>query len=148
MALRRWWLALPALAGLAAGGFALVSHGAADRAPVAVAPPPGPVGVGALGRIEPASRIRKLNQPGGMSVTRLERLLVAEGERVAAGQLLAVFADAAQKDAAVAQAEQLLAGRGWLPDCLRVQPHADAPATGGEEVDANDPARTEAPACA
>ncbi len=52
-----------------------------------------------------------------------------------------------KKDAAVAQAEQLLAGRGWLPDCLRVQPHADAPATGGEEVDANDPARTEAPAC-
>jgi len=109
MALRRWWLALPALAGLAAGGFALVSHGAADRAPVAVAPPPGPVGVGALGRIEPASRIRKLNQPGGMSVTRLERLLVAEGERVAAGQLLAVFADAAQKDAAVAQAEMAVA---------------------------------------
>ena len=53
-----------------------------------------------------------------------------------------------KKDAAVAQAEQLLAGRGWLPDCLRVQPHADAPVTGGEEVDANDPARTEAPACA
>jgi ParB family chromosome partitioning protein len=48
----------------------------------------------------------------------------------------------------VAQAEQLLAGRGWLPDCLRVQPHADAPATGGEAGDANDPARTEAPACA
>ena len=61
----------------------------------------------------------------------------------AAGPLAAL-----KKDAAVAQAEQLLAGRGWLPDCLRVQPHADAPATGGEEVDANDPARTEAPACA
>jgi len=53
-----------------------------------------------------------------------------------------------KEDAAVAQAEQLLAGRGWLPDCLRVHPHADAPATGGEEGDANDPARTEAPACA
>ena len=61
----------------------------------------------------------------------------------AAGPLAAL-----KKDAAVAQAEQLLAGRGWLPDCLRVQPHADAPVTGGEEVDANDPARTEAPACA
>ena len=61
----------------------------------------------------------------------------------AAGPLAAL-----KKDAAVAQAEQLLAGRGWLPDCLRVQPHADAPATGGEEVDANDPSRTEAPACA
>ena len=61
----------------------------------------------------------------------------------AAGPLAAL-----KKDAAVAQAEQLLAGRGWLPDCLRVQPHADAPVTGGEEVDANEPARTEAPACA
>jgi ParB family chromosome partitioning protein len=61
----------------------------------------------------------------------------------AAGPLAAL-----KKDAAVAQAEQLLAGRGWLPDCLRVQPHADAPASGGEEVDANDRARTEAPACA
>ena len=30
---------------------------------------------------------------------------------------------------------------------LRVQPRADASATGGEEVDANGPARTEAPAC-
>ena len=60
----------------------------------------------------------------------------------AAGPLAAL-----KKDAAVAQAEQLLAGRGWLPDCLRVQPHADASATGGEEVDANGPARTEAPAC-
>jgi ParB family chromosome partitioning protein len=60
----------------------------------------------------------------------------------AAGPLAAL-----KKDAAVAQAEQLLAGRGWLPDCLRVQPRADASATGGEEVDANGPARTEAPAC-
>ena len=69
------------------------------------------------------------------------RVLVAGAK--AAGPLAAL-----KKDAAVAQAEQLLAGRGWLPDCLRVQPHADAPVTGGEEVDANDPARTEAPACA
>jgi HlyD family secretion protein len=61
-----------------------------------------PVGVGALGRVEPASRIRRLTQPGGFAVTRVERLLVEEGDRVEAGQTLAVFADAAQKDAAVA----------------------------------------------
>ncbi|HWT10789.1 MAG TPA: efflux RND transporter periplasmic adaptor subunit, partial [Roseomonas sp.] len=52
----------------------------------------------------PASRIRRLTQPGGMAVTRLDRLLVEEGALVEAGQLLAEFADAAQKDAAVAQA--------------------------------------------
>ncbi len=64
-----------------------------------------PVGVGALGRVEPASRVRKLAQPGGFSVNRVETLLVTEGDRVAAGQILAVLSDADQKDAAVAQAE-------------------------------------------
>ncbi|MFZ5521275.1 ParB/RepB/Spo0J family partition protein [Caldimonas caldifontis] len=73
---------------------------------------------------------------------------VVEVVHAVAGAKVAGPLAALKKDAAVAQAEQLLAGRGWLPDCLRVQPHADAPATGGEEVDANDPARTEAPACA
>lgn len=77
-------------------------------APVA-AMPAAPVGVGALGRIEPASRIRKLNQPGGMAVTRLERLFVAEGDEVREGQLLAEFADAHLKDAAAQQAEGTLA---------------------------------------
>ena len=105
---RRWWLALPVLALLAAGG-SFVAPGEADSPPVQAAASPGPVGVGAQGRIEPASRIRKLNQPGGMAVTRLDQMLVREGDQVAAGQLLAVFADAAQKDAAVAQAESAVA---------------------------------------
>lgn len=68
-----------------------------------------PVGVGALGRVEPASRVRKLNQPGGFAVSRVQQMLVAEGDRVAPGQLLAVLADAAQKDAAVGQAEAAVA---------------------------------------
>ena len=62
------------------------------------------IGIGALGRVEPESRVRKLNQSGGLNVTRLGRLLVREGDRVTAGQLLAEFADASQKDAATAQA--------------------------------------------
>ncbi|MEN9499876.1 MAG: hypothetical protein RIS83_1695 [Pseudomonadota bacterium] len=69
----------------------------------------GPIGVGALGRVEPVSRIRRLNQPGGIAVTRLDRLLVVEGAEVVQGQLLAEFADAAMKDAATAQAEAGLA---------------------------------------
>lgn len=95
---------LAALA-VAAGGYAVLTQGEATRpaAPVAAAPA-APLGVGALGRVEPASRIRRLTQPGGMAVTRLDRLLVEEGAEVAQGQLLAEFADAAQKDAAVAQA--------------------------------------------
>jgi HlyD family secretion protein len=95
------------VAGIAGGAMLLTRNGAADRAP----PPPaaGPIGVGALGRVEPASRIRRLNQPGGFAVARLDRLLVNEGDRVEAGQLLAVFGDAAQKDAAIAQAEAAVA---------------------------------------
>lgn len=98
-------------------GLVLLAAGAAGWFFFGRAPPPAPVmaapavplGVGALGRVEPASRIRKLNQPGGMAVTRLERLLVTEGDEVRAGQLLAEFADTGTKDAAVAQAEAALA---------------------------------------
>ena len=92
------------------GGYAWMQQGGAPApAAPALAAPSGPVGVGALGRVEPASRIRRLNQPGGMAVTRLDRLLVREGDTVAEGALLAEFADAAQKDAAVAQAEAAVA---------------------------------------
>jgi len=96
------------LLGAAGGGYAWMQGDGPPPAP-AVAAPAGPVGVGALGRVEPVSRIRRLNQPGGMAVTRLDRLLVREGEAVAEGQLLAEFADAGQKDAALAQAEAAVA---------------------------------------
>jgi HlyD family secretion protein len=102
-------LAVLALGAVGVGALLWTRDGTADRAPAPVAAAPAPIGVGALGRVEPASRIRKLNQPGGFNVARLDRLLVAEGDRVEEGQLLAVFADAAQRDAAVAQAEAQLA---------------------------------------
>lgn len=75
----------------------------------AVAPVSEPAGVGALGRVEPASRVRRLTQPGGLSATRLESLLVKEGQQVARGQILAEFADSTLKDLAVEQAEAALA---------------------------------------
>ncbi|WP_137127754.1 efflux RND transporter periplasmic adaptor subunit [Roseomonas sp. HF4] len=103
-----WLLALGALVA-AAGGYVWMQRGAAGNAEAPVAAQPAaPIGVGALGRVEPVSRIRRLTQPGGMAVTRLDRLLVDEGDRVAEGQLLAEFADAAQRDAAVAQARAAL----------------------------------------
>ena len=72
------------LAGLAfaavAGFLAWNSVPAATPAPVAAA---APAGVGALGRVEPASRVRKLAQPGGFSVNRVDTLMVTEGDRVA-----------------------------------------------------------------
>ncbi|WP_424810467.1 efflux RND transporter periplasmic adaptor subunit [Roseococcus sp. YIM B11640] len=93
--------------GLLGGGawYLLDAKEPPPAAPVAVA---APTGVGALGRVEPASRVRRLNQPGGMAVTRLERLLVEEGQEVRAGQILAEFADAHLKDATVAQNEAAL----------------------------------------
>ena len=70
---------------------------------------PAPVGVGALGRVEPASRVRRLGPPSSLAVNRVDRLLVREGDEVAAGQLLAEFADAALKDTEVVEADAAVA---------------------------------------
>lgn len=106
-------LLLLALVGLAAGaGLFIARRGAPPPPPIVLAQAPGApgaLGVGALGRVEPRSRIRRLNQPGGMAVTRLLRLHVNEGDEVREGQLLAEFADAPVKDAEVMRAEASLA---------------------------------------
>lgn len=73
--------------------------------PVDAAADSQPLGIGALGRVEPASRVRRLSQPWTESATRLETLLVEEGEKVMKDQVLAEFSDAALKDLAVEQAE-------------------------------------------
>ena len=102
------WLIIAAL--LVAGGAGWFLWGRTPPAPVAAAAAPVvEQGVGALGRVEPRSRIRRLNQPGGMAVTRLSRLLVTEGDEVREGQLLAEFGDAPLKDSEVARAEANLA---------------------------------------
>lgn len=102
-------LLLLGLACVAAVGVAVVWPAPAPVVTAALAVSAQPEGVGALGRVEPASRVRKLGQPGGFSVNRVERLLVAEGDLVSAGQLLAELSDASHRDAAVAQAEAALA---------------------------------------
>jgi HlyD family secretion protein len=113
--MKRWLLgaltlALPllVLVALAPGDFVAWAQGEPRAAP-ARAGDPGPVGVGALGRVEPASRIRRIAPPGGQGATRLDRLFVAEGAEVAEGQVLAAFADAPARDAALARAEAALA---------------------------------------
>jgi len=103
---RRLYLGAAILVVLAGGGYAWLNSGGADRPPAPVAAAPsGPVGVGALGRVEPASRILRLAPGSGQEGARIERLLVAEGAQVQAGQIVAEFHDAGVKDAAAAQAE-------------------------------------------
>ncbi|HVC61184.1 MAG TPA: efflux RND transporter periplasmic adaptor subunit [Acetobacteraceae bacterium] len=95
---------------LLAGGsavFAVEKLGLGSGSVPLMSPPQvasGPVGVGALGWVEPASRVRRLGPPSNLAVNRVDRLFVHEGEQVAAGQLLAEFADAAVKDGAVLEA--------------------------------------------
>jgi HlyD family secretion protein len=100
------WLALAAGAVLL-GATLLAAQAALNDAP-AQSPPAGtpqPIGVGALGRIEPASRVLSLATASGPEGARIGRLLVQEGERVTQGQLLAEFHDLAKKQAALDQAE-------------------------------------------
>ena len=66
--------------------------------PEPMAPPisaqsPQPSGVSALGRLNPAGNVRRLDAPSGAmgSSPRVETLLVEEGDRVEAGQVLAQF---------------------------------------------------------
>lgn len=75
------------------------------RAPAAVPAGAPAEGVGALGRVEPASRVLSLTDAAGPQGARIGRLLVAEGDSVTAGQVLVEFHDLPQKEAALAQAE-------------------------------------------
>jgi len=97
------------LLALAVGAWWMLGNGATPEATPATPVARSPVGVGALGRVEPASRILRLAPAGGVEGARIARLLVAEGDAVAAGQVVAEFHDAALRDAALAQAEAQLA---------------------------------------
>jgi HlyD family secretion protein len=59
----------------------------------------------ALGRIEPVSRVLRLAGPTGSDAGRIAELSVAEGQRVARGQVLAVLDSEPRLAASLAQAE-------------------------------------------
>ena len=101
-----WTLRLGLLATVTVFGIIVLrpsnaEHTSADRA--------WPDGIGALGRVEPASRILRLGPAPGQSGARIARLLVEEGDHVDAGALLAEFSDAVLKDAGARTAESQLA---------------------------------------
>ncbi len=122
-------------------------------APIAPLPQlaPAPAGVGALGRVEPESRVRRLGPPSSLAVNRVDRLLVHEGDQVAAGQLLAEFADAPLKDAemleasaAVGEAEASLARikAGGRPSDIEAQQARIASLAAQEDIARRDAARS------
>jgi len=63
------------------------------------------MGIGALGRIEPASRVLRISAPLGAESPRIDRIQVRAGDTVAAGQVVALMADYSVRVAAVASAE-------------------------------------------
>ncbi len=52
-----------------------------------------------------------------------------------------------KKDGVAAGAEQVVAGKGWLPQCLRTQPSRAAAVEAGEQIGAQEPGRSEEPEC-
>lgn len=68
----------------------------------------GPTHVHALGRLEPAGTVLKISQQSGNEGTRVERLLVREGEDIAAGSIVAVLDNQSLRQAALGEAEARL----------------------------------------
>lgn len=99
-----------------------------------VIPPPGgdssptarPRSVICLGKIEPAGRIFRVALPSGSADCRVESLAVAEGQRVAKGQLLARLDNAPLLAAEVRQAEREVSeAEASLADALAGPKEAD-----------------------
>ncbi|WP_414582942.1 ABC exporter membrane fusion protein [Scytonema sp. PCC 10023] len=63
------------------------------------------VAITALGRLEPQGEITHLSAPSSLSGTRVEKLLVKEGDTVRFGQIVALLQDYARATAALEQAQ-------------------------------------------
>jgi len=64
-----------------------------------------PQGVGALGRIEPMSRVIELSHDAGPEGARIGELKVNEGDEVLQGDIIAIFSDADRKEARLKAAQ-------------------------------------------
>src|SRR5690606_41155352 len=102
----RWWaaavLALLVLALLLAAALLHATRGdaaepvasrAAQPAQRAARPRGNLATVGAFGTIQPRSRVITVSHDGGFEGVRIEKVLVEEGDKVEAGQVLATFSD-------------------------------------------------------
>ncbi|BDV36247.1 efflux RND transporter periplasmic adaptor subunit [Methylocystis iwaonis] len=78
---------------------------AAETSPPNSAAPQTVMGVGALGRIEPMSRVIRVSPDQGAAGTVISEIRVREGQEVAKGDVVAVFSDYERRQAEVDLAE-------------------------------------------
>ncbi|MDJ0450861.1 efflux RND transporter periplasmic adaptor subunit [Methylocystis sp. JR02] len=78
---------------------------AAETSPPNSAAPQTVMGVGALGRIEPMSRVIRVSPDQGVAGTVISEIRVREGQEVAKGDVIAVFSDYERRQAEVDLAE-------------------------------------------
>jgi HlyD family secretion protein len=109
-ALPRSWKVLAIAGVLALGGTGLYVSGR-GQAPVASSTSDAPAvvqpkTVTALGRLEPKGTVIKLSAPTSTNGNRVDRLLVKEGDRVKAGQIVAILDNRDRLQAAFEEAEE------------------------------------------
>jgi HlyD family secretion protein len=80
----------------------------AKEASIVVTPAPPPA-VSALGRLEPQGEVITLSAPASIEGTRIQELLVEEGDTVNAGEVIAILDSRAQLSAALKQSEKQVA---------------------------------------
>ena len=102
----RQWIAVLVAVGVVAGGAAIVGsrvrQSATEPMPVVL---PEITTVTALGWLEPQGEVVRLSAPSSANGHRIAELLVREGDRVEAGQEIAILDNYAQREAALAEAQ-------------------------------------------
>lgn len=105
-----WWkFALAFAVGFGLGIVTVNHFGQAQRQATAQKPAiskPVPANVTALGRLEPRGEVIELSAPSSITGVRVDRLLVKEGKRVRAGDLVAILDNHDRAQAALDSAKQ------------------------------------------
>ena len=107
---RRWVIILGAIGMAITAGTAIYSVNQASKPQAAATPSPGstplaPNAVSALGRLEPQGELISLAAPSTVQGARVAQIMVAEGDEVRQGQVIAVMDNRQRLEAALAQAE-------------------------------------------
>ena len=109
LSLRSRWLktalAIAIVVGLGLGLGRPLQRLLAEKHPPATGRSKAGLSIGCLGRVQPATRVRRLAPPTSLTADRLTALNVSEGDRVKPDQLLGWFGDREVRVAAVHQAE-------------------------------------------